>query len=92
MEQHASLSSHLGVRERWLTTTLLGLGLITFAIDASNTQLILPQMMTSLRVEVYRSIGSSLLPGLPARWSLLPPDGSSAALGRVSCTCSVSAG
>jgi EmrB/QacA subfamily drug resistance transporter len=29
------------------------LGLITFAIDASNTQLILPQIMTSLRVELY---------------------------------------
>jgi MFS transporter, DHA2 family, multidrug resistance protein len=52
-EGHTSTSSSLGVRERWLTTALLGLGLITFAIDASNTQLILPQIMTSLRVELY---------------------------------------
>lgn len=53
METHTSSSSPLSVRERWLTTALLGLGLITFAIDASNTTLILPQIMTGLRVEVY---------------------------------------
>ena len=64
MEQHASMSSHLGVRERWLTTTLLGLGLITFAIDASNTQLILPQLMTSLRVEVYEIHWALTAPGI----------------------------
>ena len=33
-------------------TALLGLGLITFAIDASNTQLILPQVMTTMRVDL----------------------------------------
>jgi EmrB/QacA subfamily drug resistance transporter len=43
-----------GSRERWLTTTLLGMGLITFAIDASNTNLILPQIMVSMRVELYQ--------------------------------------
>ena len=64
MEQHASLSLHLSVRERWLTTTLLGLGLITFAIDASNTQLILPQLMTSLRVEVYQIHWALTAPGI----------------------------
>jgi hypothetical protein len=48
------MSSYVSVRERWLATSLLGLGLITFAIDASNSQLILPQIMTSLRVEVYQ--------------------------------------
>src|SRR5919108_307910 len=64
MEQHASLSLHVGVRERWLTTTLLGLGLITFAIDASNTQLILPQLMTSLRVEVYQVHWALTAPGI----------------------------
>jgi EmrB/QacA subfamily drug resistance transporter len=64
MEQHASLSVHLSVRERWLTTTLLGLGLITFAIDASNTQLILPQLMTSLRVEVYQIHWALTAPGI----------------------------
>jgi EmrB/QacA subfamily drug resistance transporter len=49
-----SMSSQIGVRDRRLTTALLGLGLITFAIDASNTTLILPQIMTNLRVEVYQ--------------------------------------
>src|SRR5918996_5939454 len=54
MESQKSLSSQLSARERVLTTALLGLGLITFAIDASNTTLILPQIMTSLRVEVFQ--------------------------------------
>ena len=64
MAEHASMSLHLSVRERWLTTTLLGLGLITFAIDASNTQLILPQLMTSLRVEVYQVHWALTAPGI----------------------------
>jgi EmrB/QacA subfamily drug resistance transporter len=54
METHASLSSHFSARERRLTTALLGLGLITFAIEASNTTLILPQIMTSMHVELYQ--------------------------------------
>lgn len=49
-----STAAQISSRERWLTTTLLGLGLITFAVDASNTVLILPQVMTNLRVEVYQ--------------------------------------
>jgi hypothetical protein len=53
METHTSLSSQVSVRECWLITALLGLGLITFAIDASNTRLILPQIMTGMRVELY---------------------------------------
>jgi EmrB/QacA subfamily drug resistance transporter len=53
METHVSMSSTVSVRERRLATSLLGLGLITFAIDASNTTLILPQIMTALRVELY---------------------------------------
>lgn len=64
METPTSTSSHFGVRERWITTALLGLGLITFAIDASNTQLILPQVMTSLRVELYEIHWILTAPGI----------------------------
>src|SRR5262249_6511269 len=64
METPTTTSSHFGVRERWLTTALLGLGLITFAIDASNTQLILPQVMTSLRVELYEIHWILTAPGI----------------------------
>src|SRR5215470_10846024 len=64
METPTATSSHFGVRERWLTTALLGLGLITFAIDASNTQLILPQVMTSLRVELYEIHWILTAPGI----------------------------
>src|ERR671922_1238935 len=64
METHTSTSAPLSVRERWLTTALLGLGLITFAIDASNTQLILPQLMTSLRVELYEIHWLLTAPGI----------------------------
>jgi len=42
----------------------LGLGLITFAVDASNTTLILPQIMTSLRVEVYQIHWVLTAPGI----------------------------
>lgn len=48
----AAIPSHLGARERWLTSGLLGIGLITFAILASITSLILPKLMTNLRVEL----------------------------------------
>jgi EmrB/QacA subfamily drug resistance transporter len=64
METPTSTPSHLGARERWLTTALLGLGLITFAIDASNTQLILPQIMTNLRVELYQIHWVLTAPGI----------------------------
>jgi len=64
MEMPTSTPSQIGVRERWLTTALLGLGLITFAIDASNTQLILPQIMTSLRVELYEINWILTAPGI----------------------------
>jgi hypothetical protein len=37
MEQHASMSVHLGGRERWLITTLLDLGLITLAQYAATS-------------------------------------------------------
>jgi DHA2 family multidrug resistance protein len=47
-------TSPLGTRERWLTTGLLGIGLIAFAINASTTNLILSKLMTSLRVELYQ--------------------------------------
>jgi hypothetical protein len=53
MATDASMSSHFSTRDRWLTTALPGLGLITFAIDASNTTLILPQIMINLGVELY---------------------------------------
>jgi EmrB/QacA subfamily drug resistance transporter len=46
-------STHLSVRDRWLTTGLLGIGLVTFAIHGSMTNLILPKLMTSMRVELY---------------------------------------
>src|ERR671922_2882935 len=64
METHTSTSAPLSVRERWLTTALLGLGLITFAVDASNTTLILPQIMTSLRVELYEIHWLLTAPGI----------------------------
>lgn len=47
----AETLSLLGFREWWLTTTLLDIGLILFAIHASTTNVILPQIMTNLRVE-----------------------------------------
>ena len=64
METPTPTSSHFGVRERWVTTALLGLGLITFAIDASNTQLILPQVMINLRVELYEIHWILTAPGI----------------------------
>jgi EmrB/QacA subfamily drug resistance transporter len=64
METPANTSSPLSVRERWLTTALLGLGLVTFAIDASNTTLILPQVMTNLRVELYEIHWVLTAPGI----------------------------
>jgi EmrB/QacA subfamily drug resistance transporter len=64
METQKSLSSQLSARERVLTTALLGLGLITFAIDASNTTLILPQIMTNLRVEVFQIHWVLTAPGI----------------------------
>src|SRR4029453_5958110 len=64
METHTSLAAAVSVRDRWLITALLGLGLITFAIDASNTRLVLPQMMTSLRVELYQSHWVFTAPGI----------------------------
>ena len=64
METHTSLAAAVSSRDRWLITALLGLGLITFAIDASNTRLVLPQMMTSLRVELYQSHWVFTAPGI----------------------------
>src|ERR671925_420367 len=64
MQTQVSLSTQLTARERGITTALLGLGLITFAIDASNTTLILPQIMTSLRVEVYQIHWVLTAPGI----------------------------
>jgi len=43
----------LGVRDRWVTAGLLGIGLVTFAISASTTNLILSELMTAMRVELY---------------------------------------
>jgi len=64
METPPRTSSQIGVRERWLTTALLGLGLITFAIDASNTQLCLPQIMTNMRVDLYQIHWILTAPGI----------------------------
>jgi EmrB/QacA subfamily drug resistance transporter len=74
METHTSLSASLSVRERWLTTALLGLGLIAFAVDASNTQLILSQVMTNLRVELYQIHWLLTAPGI-ARTVVIPAMG-----------------
>ena len=64
MEMPPRTSSQIGTRERWLTTALLGLGLITFAIDASNTQLCLPQIMTNMRVDLYQIHWILTAPGI----------------------------
>src|SRR5215467_6963355 len=64
METPTNTPSNIGARERWVTTALLGLGLITFAIDASNTQLILPQVMTSMRVDLYEIHWILTAPGI----------------------------
>jgi DHA2 family multidrug resistance protein len=64
METPTSTPSHIGARDRWVTTALLGLGIITFAIDASNTQLILPQVMTSMRVDLYEIHWILTAPGI----------------------------
>jgi len=64
METPPRTSSQIGVRERWLTTALLGLGLITFAIDASKTQLCLPQIMTNMRVDLYQIHWILTAPGI----------------------------
>ncbi|GIX46493.1 MAG: multidrug resistance protein [Candidatus Tectimicrobiota bacterium] len=50
----ATTLAPLRPRERWLTAGLLGMGLIAFAINASTTNLILADLMTSLRVELYQ--------------------------------------
>lgn len=47
------MPTHLGVRDRWVTAGLLGIGLVTFAINASTTNLILSELMTAMRVELY---------------------------------------
>ncbi len=46
--------THLAPRERWITTGLLGIGLIVFAINGSTTNLMLSKIMTNLRVELYQ--------------------------------------
>ena len=48
-----STSTQLSVKDRWLTSGLLGIGLVTFAIHGSTTNFILPKLMTSMRVELY---------------------------------------
>ena len=64
METSTTTPSNIGARERWITTTLLGLGLITFAIDASNTQLCLPQIMTNMRVDLHEIHWLLTAPGI----------------------------
>jgi len=54
METAKRAPLQISARERWLTTALLGLGLITFAVDMSNTQLCLSQIMTNLRVDLHQ--------------------------------------
>ena len=53
MEETAT-ATHLGFRERWITTGLVGIGLIVIAINGSTTNLILAKIMTNLRVELYQ--------------------------------------
>ena len=89
METSTTTSLPLGSRERWLTTALLGLGLITFAVDASNTTLILPQIMTNLRVELYEIHWVLTAPGIARTVTIAARAGSAACMGRVRCTCSL---
>ncbi len=57
-------STHLGFRERWITTGILGLGLIVFAINGSTTHFVLPKIMTNLRVELYQIHWVITAPGI----------------------------
>ena len=57
-------STHLGFRERWITTGILGLGLIVFAINGSTTNFVLPKIMTNLRVELYQIHWVITAPGI----------------------------
>ena len=60
----SSTSTHLGFRERWITTGILGLGLIAFAINGSTTNFVLPKIMTNLRVELYQIHWVITAPGI----------------------------
>ena len=76
METSTSTPSYFRARERWVTTALLGLWLVTFAIDASNTQLILPQVMTTRRVDLYESHAPTAALARPERrMPFTPPVG-----------------
>jgi MFS family permease len=88
METHTSLAADVSIRDRWLITALLGLGLITFAIDASNTRLVLPQMMTSLRVELYQSHWVFTAPGIARTVMTASTGWLSGWVGPRPCTCS----
>jgi hypothetical protein len=88
METHTSLATDVSSRDRWLITALLGLGLITFAIDASNTRLVLPQMMTSLRVELYQSHWVFTAPGIARTVMTASTGWLSGGWARACCSCS----
>ncbi len=64
MDTATRTPSQISPRERWLTTALLGIGLITFAVDASNTQLSLPQIMTNMRVDLHQIHWLLTAPGI----------------------------
>jgi EmrB/QacA subfamily drug resistance transporter len=64
METATRIPPQISARERWLTTALLGIGLITFAVDASNTQLSLPQIMTNMRVDLHQLHWILTAPGI----------------------------
>lgn len=64
VETSTRTPSQISPRERWITTALLGIGLITFAVDASNTQLCLPQVMTNMRVDLHQIHWLLTAPGI----------------------------
>jgi EmrB/QacA subfamily drug resistance transporter len=57
-------STHLGFRDRWITTGILGIGLIVFAINGSTTNLVLSKIMTNLRVELSQVHWVITAPGI----------------------------
>ena len=65
-----------------------GAGAHHLAIDASNTRLVLPQMMTSLRVELYQSHWVFTAPGIARTVMTASTGWLSGWAGPAHCTCS----
>jgi hypothetical protein len=63
-----SATHELGVHERCLNASMLGVGMIVFPIDVSTPNLIVPWIMTNLRVYVYQIQDDRSASG--RRWSI----------------------